>query len=238
MSINLIPILPMQMLNAYLVEQENGLILFDCGLPQSAARIGRALEKIGRGWSDLSLIILSHGHVDHAGAAAQIQALAPQAPLVAGRAEGDFLAGRAVFDLRPTGMVGRALSRLGLIQRRYLAPRVDHWVDDHLDLTCFGLSGRLIATPGHTPGSIALLLPDGQVLAGDLLASGVLLGGIVLRHRPKSPPFQEDARQVTHALQALLAAGGTLYHPGHGGAIPAKAVRRHVKSLTAKGLAI
>ena len=231
MSITLIPILPMQMLNAYLVEQKGGLILFDCGLPQSAPRIGRALEAMGRIWADLSLIVLSHGHVDHAGGAAAVQGLAPQAPLVAARAEAGYLAGTDRFAFRPTGMTGRLLQRVGLIQRAYPAPRVDHWVDDTADLAAFGLQGQLITSPGHTPGSLAALLPDGQVLAGDLIASGLLLGGIALRHRPKRPPFEEEPRAAAQSLQRLLDQGGMAFHPGHGGVVSARDVARHIRRL-------
>lgn len=231
MSIKLIPILPMQMLNAYLVEQHKGLILFDCGLPQSAARIGRALQALGRGWDAITLIVLSHGHVDHAGGAAHVQRLAPQAPLVAGQAEADFLAAARSFAFRPTGGTGRALARIGLIQRNYPAPRVDHWVADQLDLADFGLQGRLLATPGHTPGSVTALLPEGQVLAGDLLASGLLLGGIAWRHRPKRPPFEEDPRAVAQSLQHLLDLGARDFYPGHGGTVAARDVARHIRHL-------
>ncbi|MCW1932754.1 MBL fold metallo-hydrolase [Pararhodobacter zhoushanensis] len=69
------------------------------------------------------------------------------------------------------------------------------------------------------------------MIAGDLLASGILLGGIALRGRPKSPPFEEDRAAVAASLRRLLAMGCETFYLGHGGPLPAAAVRRHIERL-------
>ena len=69
------------------------------------------------------------------------------------------------------------------------------------------------------------------MIAGDLAASGILLGGLALRGRPKSPPFEEDIAGVIASLEHLLAQGCTQFYLGHGGPLPAQAIARHVGNL-------
>jgi hydroxyacylglutathione hydrolase len=41
-------------------------------------------------------------------------------------------------------------------------------VDEEMDLLEFGVNGRIVHTPGHTSGSISLLLDSGEAFVGDL----------------------------------------------------------------------
>jgi glyoxylase-like metal-dependent hydrolase (beta-lactamase superfamily II) len=60
--------------NVYAVEEERGLLLFDTGLgtEESRSALAEGLAQIGRRFEDVNRIILSHGHIDHFGAAAWI----------------------------------------------------------------------------------------------------------------------------------------------------------------------
>ena len=93
------------------------------------------------------------------------------------------------------------------------------------------MSFAVLHTPGHTPGSISVLIDDVQVIAGDLAASGIFLGGIALKNRPKQPPFEEDPQQVAKSLAALLSLGCTRFYLGHGGPLGADKIRKHVAFL-------
>ena len=88
-----------------------------------------------------------------------------------------------------------------------------------------------MSTPGHTPGSLSVLLDDGAVLAGDLAASGILLGGIALKGRPKPPPFEEDPLQVARSLKFLLSKGAKRFYLGHGGPLDAGVIERYAGKL-------
>lgn len=103
------------------------------------------------------------------------------------------------------------------------------------DLAPEGFSARVVHTPGHTPGSVSVLLETGHVIAGDLVSSGILLGGIVRKGRPKPPPFEEDPQGVATSLRRLLAEGMHSFHLGHGGPLPAKTVRRFVERVQKLG---
>ena len=80
-----IPILPLGMVNAFLVRSASACILVDTGLPGSEHKIERALRRNGLGWRDIRLIVITHAHVDHAGSAARLRELsgAPSLPMPA-----------------------------------------------------------------------------------------------------------------------------------------------------------
>ncbi|WP_374337461.1 hypothetical protein [Leeia sp.] len=66
---------------------------------------------------------------------------------------------------------------------------------------------------------------------GDLLASGILLGGVIWHGRPKQPPFEDDPIQVGTTLQGMLTGGTERFYMGHGGPLDAAAVARHSHRL-------
>ena len=98
----------------------------------------------------------------------------------------------------PTGLVGRLMKRAGVGTRGYQAFTPDILLNgsNAFNLSEFGMNGAAICTPGHTKGSVSVTLADKQVLAGDLVSSGILLGGIAFKGRVKPPPFEEDGSAV------------------------------------------
>jgi hydroxyacylglutathione hydrolase len=225
-----IPILPFGMLNAFLVVRGNSAMLVDAGLPNAQAKIGKALNAHGLDWSRLRLTILTHAHIDHAGSAVQVRTLS-SCPLLAHHAEVGHCEGQAPV-LRPSGPFGRVFAWTGAIQRPfpYFTPDLI-MTTDVFDLADYGFDGRVVHTPGHTKGSVSVLLQDGCVLAGDLAASGIMLGGIAMRSRPKQPPFEEDSVAVAKSLEGLLSKGCKTFFLGHGGPLPASAIKKHIGTL-------
>ena len=229
-TIKTIPILPWGMLNAFLVTGPGGAILVDTGLPGSERAIARALKAEGLVWQDVKLIILTHGHIDHAGSAANIRSLTG-APVLYHATETPYCVGEKPI-LRPTRLFGRLFRLTGAIERPFPPVSADILMEGRIfDLTTLGLDGTVLHTPGHTPGSVSLLLPSGDVLAGDLAASGILLGGIALRGRPERPPFEEEPRIAAGSLEELLSMGAVRFHLGHGGPLGDYAIAQHVGRL-------
>jgi metallo-beta-lactamase class B len=128
-------------LSAVLVASDDGLVLLDGALPQSAPLIDRSIRSLGFRTEDIRLILNSHAHYDHAGGMAAIQR-ATQAVVAASPSGARALEqGRPVPDDPQAGsgdfppvknvrIVGdREVLRVGPIA-----------ITAHL-------------TPGHTPGS-------------------------------------------------------------------------------------
>lgn len=72
---------------AHLVPHESGLVLVDTGMDPAGQALDQALAESGATWSDVSHVVLTHGHPDHTGAVAHVRQLAPTARLLADPAE-------------------------------------------------------------------------------------------------------------------------------------------------------
>lgn len=232
-KVETIRMLPFGMLNAFLLINRGNAVLVDTGLPNSERIVEKALENNGLGWSNVRMIVLTHGHIDHAGSAARLRELTC-APIIAHERDLALFQGvRPV--LRPTGVFGRLFRKTGAIEKPfpYFAP--DEIVSTPTyDLRGAGLQARLLYTPGHTPGSISVLFGEGEVIAGDLASSGIFLGGLMLKGRTKQPPFEEDPEQVAESLKKLLSLNCSRFYLGHGGPLTADQIRKHISYLDSR----
>lgn len=222
----------MGMVNAFVLASSDGCIVVDAGLPGTEGRIAAALARCGYKLSDVGLIIITHGHIDHAGNAERLRKFSG-APILLHRDEAKYCSRDTEMNFCSTGLVGNFMLKARIIQQPYAGFQADIELsgNDEFDLSSFGIAGRVYATPGHTGGSVSVALDDGQVFAGDLVSSGILLGGIMLKGRPKRPPFEENPMMVANSLESLINAGARKFHLGHGGPISAETVRRHVANL-------
>jgi len=95
-------------------------------------------------------------------------------------------------------------------------------------LSEWGVNGRIIHTPGHTPGSISITLDNGELIITDMMASGILLGGVMFYNRVKHPPFHDDKVALRKSLEKLLLEKGERYYLGHGGPVTRQQVSRYI----------
>jgi glyoxylase-like metal-dependent hydrolase (beta-lactamase superfamily II) len=219
------------MVNAYLIIGADGCVLVDTGLPGTEKHVGRALAREGRSFKDIKLIVVTHAHVDHAGNAARIRDLSG-APIAAHRGDIEHYRRDVPMTFCATGLSGRIFYGTGLMREPYVAFTPDVFVDgDDLPLDAYGVPGKVVSTLGHTQGSTSVTLPTGDALVGDLVASGMFIGGIARLGHARRPPFEDDPLAVSRCLFRLLDAGFQRFYMGHGGPLPAAEVRRHATRL-------
>ena len=229
-----VPILPLGMVNCHLLLGPKGCVLVDAGLPGSETKVRRVLHQHGLDYADIQLIVITHAHIDHAGAARKLGKLSG-APIVAHAGDLDYYQQKKPMTFCTTDWFSRLFLRTGLIMRPYAPFTPDVLLQDgeSLDLQPYGLPGRVQHTPGHTAGSISIQMDGGDAMVGDLLASGVMLGGLLRPDHAKRPPFEDDPHQVADELQRLVDAGMQRFYMGHGGPLPASEVARHAQVLRA-----
>lgn len=208
--------------NAYLII-EQGAVLVDSGSAGDFRKIARTLADHQLDGKDLKLILHTHGHSDHAGSSAALRKLLT-VPLAVHRRDADMLsAGRNRALINPTRLEARLLA--AFINRPFEPCQPDILIENGMDLTAYGIEGQVILTPGHTHGSLTVLLKDGSAISGDLFMSGTL-GGRLRPSRPYWHYFYEDLAQAQNSLKNLTAMGAVKFYPGHGAALEASVVRR------------
>lgn len=144
---------------------------------------------------DVRMILLTHGHLDHAGALVDLQRRF-DVPTYCPRLE------RPLFETLP--IQGRMF---GMPSLDRACGRVDHWVDDGDSVALGETLLRFLSTPGHTPGQ-GCWFDDEDILVGDTLFAGSI-------GRTDFP--MSDPKQMVESLRRLMHLPGALrVHSGHG----------------------
>jgi glyoxylase-like metal-dependent hydrolase (beta-lactamase superfamily II) len=155
-------------INSYLVREDDGLTLIDTTIASSAPAIVEAARELGL---PIKRIVLTHAHGDHIGAVDALHQLLPEAEVLISARDARFLAGDMRLDPgEPRDKLRGGYQKIATKPTRLL-----------VDGDRVG-SLQVIASPGHTPGHIALLdTRDGSLIAGDALQTraGVAVSGTV-----------------------------------------------------------
>ncbi len=171
---------------------------------------GGEASNVTRTARDLSLrclgILCTHGHMDHVGAVGKV-AEATGAPVYISRADSGAL----------TGQVRGFAGRLGSMM--VSKPGGVELLGEGDELVFAGHTLRVLATPGHTSGSLSFLC-DGYLFCGDLVFDGSV-GRTDLRGG-SFPQLLESVRRHVFTLP-----DDTRIFPGHG---PATTVGREKAS--------
>lgn len=140
--------------NCYIAWDEQSRECFVVDPADDAPPIRGIIEREGL---TVKYVILTHGHGDHIGGVQGILAAFPEAKLAAGSKE-MLLLGDAKINYTPE-ILGRSVE---------LVPDIKLNEGDELSVGSETL--RVIETPGHTPGGIAILTDGGKTLfSGDTL---------------------------------------------------------------------
>lgn len=202
----------------------DGIIAVDAGAPNHGYKLLRALRSDHLRASDLDLVVITHGHWDHIGSAAEIKA-ATGAKIAMHRAEAAWLEN----SLKPLSPGVTAWGRILRAMHRPFMPLIDipaTDVDVVLDeepfaLWSYGIPGRVIHTPGHSTGSVSVLLESGDAFVGDLA-----MNRLPLRFSPGLPIFADQPAAVIESWRSLLEQGAKTVYPAHGKPFPASIIAR------------
>lgn len=132
---------------SYLLETSDGLVLIDTAFPQSFPLLLEHMRKLGKDPRQIRHIIHTHGHYDHAGSTRALVALSGAKTYI-GQGDEDAVMGK-------NGLMYAA--EFGQTFRETFVP--DVLLRDG-DILRFGDTElRIVATPGHTAGTLSFFFP-------------------------------------------------------------------------------
>lgn len=202
---------PMGHSNSYLIISGGQGLLVDAGCPGKIKNVQTALEQNNLMFTDIVLVILTHTHYDHTGCLADIKKRSGAKVLVHASEKGYLEKGMTPF---PEGTIwfSKIISGIGNIlmvsKSKYQPVNPDIVIRGDYDLGKYIPGAKVITTPGHTSGSISLVIRDEAAFVGDTLFNVI----------PWSvfPPFANDIPELLKSWRRLIAAGCGTFYPGHG----------------------
>ncbi len=203
--------------NSYVVVLPSATVLVDTSVAMNRKRlIGRIRSLIGPSGS-LDYLIITHCHFDHCANAA---ALRKEFGCRIVQSRTDSLISRTGKMAVPTGFGSfpdMVLKHSGTLMD-YEPYEADIIAGEDGTVAELPKNITLLTTPGHSKGSVSVIVNNETAIAGDTLF-GVL-------HRSVLPPWYKDRHELVKSWGKLLATGCTLFLPGHGRAIARERLQR------------
>jgi glyoxylase-like metal-dependent hydrolase (beta-lactamase superfamily II) len=210
--------------NFFLLQGEKN-ILIDAGLPGQKDRFLKGLAAADIRPETIDLLLFTHGHMDHIGLAKEIVELSG-AQTAIHHLEKDWVeSGKPPY---PPGVTpwGKLLASFVKLAPDMKAPptKIDVTFDNEgFVLDEYGVRGQVVYTPGHTMGSVSILLENGDAIVGDLAMSAK-----IMRLTPGIPIFAEDVSLIKPSWQKLLDRGAKMIYPAHGKPFSAEVFRQQL----------
>lgn len=218
--------IPLGVANTFIIKNQ-GTVLVDCGPPRKANAFTRHLQATGIKPEDIQLIIITHGHWDHIGSAAEIKEITG-AKIAMHRREKDRLEKLSQPPLKGVGVWGSFLAKtMAAVMTPFIHVRsaeVDIVLEDtFFSLNEYGIAGRIVYTPGHTIGSVSILLDSGEAIVGDMA-----MNSLPMRLSPGLPIFAENLPQLIKSWRKLLKKDVNSIYPSHGRPFSPDIIRKAV----------
>jgi glyoxylase-like metal-dependent hydrolase (beta-lactamase superfamily II) len=208
---------PVRGTNCYLLQSDAGVVVVDPGPVGGGSKVVANAEALGIRPDDVRLVLVTHGHLDHYGAVAEVRAWCG-APAAAQAREVEFSRDRR-NALPPAQTVrGSAVRWIYLLfspLARFRSMEADLFLDDGADLSPYGLDAQAVLLPGHSPASLGILTAEGDLLAGDLFVNFTV---------PSQPLYLWDRQAWQRSCEHVRALEPRTVHVGHGEPFPGAAL--------------
>jgi len=197
--------------NSYLIQAEKGFIMVDAGISAKIDKVFGILKDKINHVSDIKLIIITHVHHDHVGSLKQLKERTGAQVLVH-KSEVELLQkgvtkfpkGTNKFSTIISTLVNKIFSSMG----KFEPVKPDITITKEYDLSSFGIDGKIIHTPGHTVGSISVILREGECLVGDTMFN--------ISPWTVFPIFANDTDKLKQSWKKINQYRCKSFYPGHG----------------------
>ncbi|OHD70520.1 MAG: hypothetical protein A2W19_08935 [Spirochaetes bacterium RBG_16_49_21] len=214
--------------NTYLFTGDSPALI-DTGTRRTAQILEKALGELGLTFSDIRQIILTHGHIDHYGAARKIVEGSDGKAQVAAHKEDRTLiehgleVPRQQFIKYYRLMGVPAVFQFSLLFMRFIFSslaencRVNRFLSDGEKIMLGDYEATVIATPGHTRGSISLYFEkEGFLFPGDHLLAHITPNAFVMLEADFDLPRRMSQIEYYDSLRKIEGISPQIAFPAHG----------------------
>ncbi len=214
--------------NSFLSNSNNNYILVDTGRENSWKKLISKVDEL-LGDNKLSCLILTHTHFDHAENVAKIKDHY-KCPVIVHKSEAGYLKqGNSPLPKGTnlaTGFLVDVFGKKVQFRYNYEPADPDILVDEKYDLNPLGVHAYTIHTPGHSRGSMSVVVDDTIAIVGDAMF-GVFRNSIY-------PPFADAPETMVKTWRKLLETDCKLFLPGHGKEINRELLEKQWKKYNKK----
>jgi len=196
--------------NVFLLTNDKVNILIDTSVSRLWTKLQKQLDSLSI--KTIDYLILTHAHIDHAANANRIKTKF-NASVIIHKNESEYLLKGdniipkgTTFFTRPMVNIFSKLLSPSLLKYEPCEP--DLVVDSDYDFKNIGFNAYLTHTPGHTIGSMSLIVDDEIAIVGDAMF-GVFKWSIF-------PPYAEDKDTMIRSWGKLLGTKCSKFLPSHG----------------------
>jgi len=209
--------------SCYLI-RDKGTVLVDAGVPGRVKKFNKKFKEFNIEPKEVKAIIITHCHWDHVGSLKKLRKLTGAKVLVHQNEKDQLERGELKI---PPGVTrwGRFMGFMlkGMGRKISTEPnKVDVVIDDEgLSLEEYGIPGEILFTPGHSLGSISVILGSGEAFVGDSA-----MNKFPLTTKPNLPIFAEDEAALKNSWKKILDKGAKTIYPGHGKPFPVEKLKK------------
>jgi glyoxylase-like metal-dependent hydrolase (beta-lactamase superfamily II) len=197
------------------------IVMVDAGMPDKLHDFKDVLAKYKIDPSRIKLIVLTHSHFDHCGSAKEIRDFTGARTAIH-ESEKECVELDKVLVPKGVNLKGKITKPLIFsfkIPFQKFKPDV-LITNEPYPLSEFGIDGQIIHTPGHTTGSLSVILDSGEAFVGCMAHNG-----FPFRWKPGLPIYAQNINSVKENWKKLIDSGIKYVYPGHGKAFPAEVMK-------------
>ncbi|KQC06802.1 MAG: hypothetical protein APR54_01390 [Candidatus Cloacimonas sp. SDB] len=212
--------------NSFFIRNSRNCLMIDTGMPGQTNLYLKVLKQHHIAPPEVDLIIITHTHYDHCGNVAELKQLTGAQVMVHADEAENMTRGYTSFP-RGTSLIPQLISSLANLitgnRQKFKQVKPDIILKEKYDLNTLGFDGYVLPTPGHTAGSLCIILKDEIAFVGDTMFN--IAPGTIF------PPFANQTEQLKRSWYKLIDTGAYLFYPGHGKPFEIKKLQNSLKKL-------
>lgn len=190
--------------NCYIISQDGNAVLVDTSLEKYREKILSTCKPY-----KMRLLVLTHGHIDHAQNAAFL-AKELNIPIAMHKADANLISDNNAQKLYANTILGKIVLKVS-VDSTFKEPfppfTPDVFLSEGDTLEEYGISAKIIGLPGHTDGSIAL----------DIRGEGLIVGDALMNmFYPTVSMLYHDKAEMLKSAERISSLGERMIYFGHG----------------------